>query len=92
MEYITEFSFPLSEELLETLGINEDTAFETYYEDGRIRVRVLNDEELEDEFEDAEDEVVDEEVDDDDIDLSLPEKCVLCPNFCWHCKKCTIDI
>ncbi|MBP3445933.1 MAG: hypothetical protein J6K64_01505 [Clostridia bacterium] len=90
MEYKTEFSFPLSEELLKTLGIDEDTAFETYYEDGRIRVRVLDDEELEDEFDDTEDEAVDEE--DDDIDLSLPEKCVLCPNFCWHCKKCTIDI
>ena len=53
MEYKTEFSFPLSEELLKTLGIDEA---------------------------------------DDDIDLSLHEKCVLCPNFCWHCKKCTIDI
>ena len=47
MEYKTEFSFPLSEELLKTLGIDEDTAFETYYEDGRIRVRVLDEEELE---------------------------------------------
>ena len=45
MEYKTEFSFPLSEELLKTLGIDEDTAFETYYEDGRIRVRVLDEEE-----------------------------------------------
>ena len=46
MEYKTEFSFPLSEELLKNLGIDEDTAFETYYEDGRIRIRVLDDEEL----------------------------------------------
>ena len=77
MEYKTEFSFPLSEELLKNLRIDEDTAFETYYEDGRIRLRVLDDEELEDEV---------------DEDLSIPEKCVLCPNFCWHCRKCTIDI
>ena len=77
MEYKTEFSFPLSEELLKNLGIDEDTAFETYYEDGRIRIRVLDDEELEDEV---------------DEDLSIPEKCVLCPKFCWHCRKCTIDI
>lgn len=86
MEYKTEFSFPLLEELLKNLGIDEDTAFETYYEDGRIRIRVLDDDELEDEVEDTEDEV------DEDEDLNIPEKCVLCPNFCWHCKKCTIDI
>lgn len=78
MEYKTEFSFPVTEELSETLGIDEDTAFETYYKGGRIRIRVLDD----DEFEDIE----------DNEDLSIPEKCVSCPNYCWHCKKCTIDI
>ena len=84
MRNITEFSFTLPEDLLDALGINEDSMFETYFEDGRVRIRLLDEEECQEEAENED--VVDEE------DLNIPEKCVLCPNFCWHCRKCTIDI
>lgn len=84
MKNITEFSFTLPEDLLDALGINEDSIFETYFEDGRVRIRLLDEEECQEEAENED--VVDEE------DLNIPEKCVLCPNFCWHCRKCTIDI
>ena len=84
MRNSTEFSFTLPEDLLDALGINEDSMFETYFEDGRVRIRLLDEEECQEEAENED--VVDEE------DLNIPEKCVLCPNFCWHCRKCTIDI
>lgn len=84
MKNITEFSFTLPEDLLDALGINEDSMFETYFEDGRVRIRLLDEEDCQEE---AENEYVV-----DDEDLNIPEKCVLCPNFCWHCRKCTIDI
>lgn len=84
MKNITEFSFTLPEDLLDALGINEDSMFETYFEDGRVRIRLLDEEECQEEAENED--VVDDE------DLNIPEKCVLCPNFCWHCRKCTIDI
>ena len=84
MKNITEFSFTLPEDLLDALGINEDSMFETYFEDGRVRIRLLDEDECQEEAKNED--VVDEE------DLNIPEKCVLCPNFCWHCRKCTIDI
>jgi len=84
MKNITEFSFTLPEDLLDALGINEDSMFETYFEDGRVRIRLLDEEDCQEEAENED--VVDDE------DLNIPEKCVLCPNFCWHCRKCTIDI
>lgn len=34
----------LPEETIKTLGIDEDTAFETYFEDGAIKIRVLEEE------------------------------------------------
>lgn len=37
----------LPEETVKTLGIDEDTAFETYFEDGAIKIRVLDDDEIE---------------------------------------------
>lgn len=85
MDYRTEFSFLLPEELVETLGIDEDTAFETYFEDGRVKVRILDEEDFENDVE------LSEDIEEND-ELNVPEKCVLCPNFCWHCRKCTIDI
>lgn len=84
MKNITEFSFTLPEDLLDALGINEDSMFETYFEDGRVKIRLLDEEDCQEEAENED--VVDDE------DLNIPEKCVLCPNFCWHCRKCTIDI
>lgn len=52
MEYKTEFRITLPEELLNTLGIDEDTLFETYFDTGSIKVRVLDEDDLENEFED----------------------------------------
>lgn len=52
MEYKTEFRITLPEELLNTLGIDEDTLFEAYFDDGSIKVRILDEDDLEDEFED----------------------------------------
>ena len=76
MEYRAEFAITLPEDLLDALGIDED--------DGKIKVRILDEETLEDEFEDD-----DEDFDDEDIDVS--EECAECPHFCWHCGVCTLD-
>lgn len=52
MEYKTEFRITLPEELLNTLGIDEDTLFEAYFDAGSIKVRILDEDDLENEFED----------------------------------------
>ena len=82
MEYRAEFAITLPDDLLDALGIDEDTLFEAYYDDGKIKVRIL-DEDLEDEFED----------DDEDFcgNIDVPEECTECPHFCWHCGVCTLD-
>ena len=41
MEYKAEFAITLPEDLLDALGIDEDTLFEAYYDDGKIKVRIL---------------------------------------------------
>lgn len=79
MEYRAEFAITLPEDLLNALGIDEDTLFEAYYDDGKIKVRILDEEALEDDDEDF----------DDNIDV--PEECAECPHFCWHCGLCTLD-
>ena len=48
MEYKAEFAITLPEDLLDALGIDEDTLFEAYYDDGKIKVRILDEEALED--------------------------------------------
>ena len=83
MEYRAEFAITLPDDLLDALGIDEDTLFEAYYDDGKIKVRILDEEDLEDEFED----------DDEDFcgNIDVPEGCAECPHFCWHCGVCTLD-
>lgn len=78
MEYKTEFRITLPEELLNALGIDEDTLFETYFDTGSIKVRVLDEDDFENEFEDE---------DDDEV----PEECDECPHYCWHCGVCSLD-
>lgn len=46
MDYNVEFKITLPDELLETFGIDEDTPFEAYFEDGAIKVRILDEDEL----------------------------------------------
>lgn len=72
-----EFKITLPEEVADTLGIDKDSVFETYFYDGEIIVRHIESD-TEDIFEDKEN--------------GIPEKCVVCPNFCWKCRNCTIDI
>lgn len=79
MDYKAEFTITLPDELLDALGIDEDTIFEAFYEDGKIKVRPLDEVDL------------DEDIEDSDED-EVPEKCVLCPNYCWKCGSCTINI
>lgn len=79
MDYKAEFTITLPDELLDALGIDEDTIFEAFYEDGKIKVRPLDETDLDDDIEDS---------DEDEV----PEKCVLCPNYCWKCGSCTINI
>lgn len=79
MDYKAEFTITLPDELLDALGIDEDTIFEAFYEDGKIKVRPLDEDDL------------DEDIEDSDED-EVPEKCVLCPNYCWNCGSCTINI
>ena len=79
MDYKAECTITLPDELLDALGIDEDTSFEAFYEDGKIKVRPLDEADL------------DEDIEDSDED-EVPEKCVLCPNYCWKCGSCTINI
>ena len=79
MDYKAEFTITLPDELLDALGIDEDTIFEAFYEDGKIKVRPLDEADL------------DEDIEDSDED-EVPEKSVLCPNYCWKCGSCTINI
>ena len=79
MDYKAEFTITLPDELLDALGIDEDTIFEAFYEDGKIKVRPLDEADL------------DEDIEDSDED-EVPEKCVLCPNYCWKCGRQRIYI
>lgn len=67
----------LPEKTVKSLGLDEDTIFETYFEDGKIVIHVLDEDDL-DEVEDCE-------------DSDIPEECFECPHFCWHCGVCTLD-
>ena len=82
MDYRAEFAITLPGNLLDALGIDEDTLFEAYFDDGKIKVRILDEDDLKDELEDDEDFFDDDEV---------PEECADCPHFCWHCGVCTLD-
>ena len=61
MDYNVEFKITLPEELLETFGIDEDTPFEAYFEDGCIKVRILDEDDLD---------IFDDEDEDDDFIVS----------------------
>ena len=47
MEIKTEIRIVLPRKLVEALGITEDTLFETYFDGSSIRVRTLDEEEVE---------------------------------------------
>ena len=53
MDYKAEFIITLPDELLDALGIDEDTLFEAFYEDGKIKVRPLDEDDLDEDIEDS---------------------------------------
>ncbi len=71
------FKIDLPEEIISNLNIDEDTEFEAFFDGDSIIVQTLDDDDI-------------ASLTDDVIDV--PEKCTMCPNFCWHCHRCTIDI
>ena len=79
MERNFELSINISEEIAEKLGIDESTVFDTYYEDGRLIIAVVDEDE----------EYYDEE-DDEYIDCT-EDDCDECEYRCPHCGECTLD-
>lgn len=78
MEYKTEFTILLPEKLTAALAIDEDTLFETYFDDGKIKVRVIDESEFEDEL--------------SNCDLTDNGKeCAECPNYCRSCGRCLFE-
>lgn len=67
----------LPEKTIKALGLDEDTIFESYFEDGKIIIHVLDEDDLGE---------IDEYEDDD-----IPEECLECPHFCRRCGVCTLD-
>ena len=77
MDYNVEFKITLPEELLETFGIDVNTIFDAYFEDGCIKVRIVDESELT---------TFDEEIEEVEFD-----ECIGCPYFCKECGICTYD-
>ena len=88
MEINFELSINISEEIAEKLGIDESTVFDIHYEDGRLIIAVVDEDE---EYYDEDDEdYYDDEEDDEYIDCTEDD----CDEFeyrCPHCGKCTLD-
>ena len=90
MERNFELSINISEEIAEKLGIDESTVFDTYYEDGRLIIAVVDeDEEYYDE--DNEDYYDDEENEDDEYVDCTEDDCEECEYCCPHCGECILD-
>lgn len=78
MEYKTEFTILLPEKLTTALDIDEDTLFETYFDDGKIKVRIIDESEFENEL--------------SNCDLTDNGKeCAECPNYCHSCGRCLFE-
>ena len=78
MEYKTEFTILLPEKLTAALDIDADTLFETYFDDGKIKVRVIDESEFEDELSNC-------NLTDND------KECAECPNYCRSCGRCLFE-
>lgn len=75
----------LPELFLERNRIDENTIFETFYEDGKIHINTLSEEDLKELAEQGEAFPV------DPADEELSEACYSCPYFCEICGCCTYD-
>ena len=74
MEINCKLTFNIPEELIDALGISEDTVFETYYENGSLHIHPLTEAELAELEDDIDDEDEDDEDEDDyDFDQYHPD-------------------
>lgn len=71
MEFDVRIKIDMPDEMADTLGIDEDSVLESYYENGYIYIRKVDDEELE------------ELIHEDDCD-ECGDCAMLCPH-CNHC-------
>ena len=79
MEFDVRIKIDLPDEVAETLGIDEDSVLETYYDNGYLYIRKVDDDELED-------------LSHDDMSESEDcEDCEDCAMFCPHCQHCILD-
>ncbi len=76
MEFDVRIKIDLTDEVAETLGIDEDSVLETYYDNGYLYIQKVDDDELEDLSHD---------------DMSESEECEDCALFCPHCQHCILD-
>ena len=91
MEIKCKVSFTLPEELVDALGLTEDTPIIVSVSGNRITLEFADDE-----FEDTEDDLCDEDEDDYDEDDFDGEddcdgNCEYCEYFCPHCGECVLD-
>lgn len=71
MEFDVRIKIDMPDEMADTLGIDEDSVLESYYENGYIYIRKVDDDELE------------ELIHEDDCD-ECEDCAMLCPH-CQHC-------
>ena len=83
MERNFELSIKISEEIAEKLGIDEGTVFDTYYEDGRLIITAVDDEEYYDDEDDYDE--------DDELIECTGGDCSNCEYWCDECGECIID-
>ncbi len=79
MEIKSQININLNEGLCDALGINEDTIFVTRFENGKLIIEIVEDE--------------DDEVSEDDLydEGECSSGCENCEFFCHRCGKCIID-
>ena len=88
MERNFELSIYINEEIAEKLGIDENTVFDTYYDDGRLVVAVVDDDEY---YDDETDYSYEEDEEEDDYIDCTEDDCEECEYHCPHCGACIID-
>ena len=80
MEIKCKVSFSLPEDLMEALDINDDTPVIASISNGRITVKITDDE----------DDYTEDDLYDEDDDCGDGE-CDCCEYFCPHCGKCVLN-
>lgn len=101
MELNCKLIYKLPVEAIRLMGINENTSFETYFEDGAIVVRPLSEEEIK-KMTECENDCdcencpfedtcpYDEDNDDEECSPGC-EDCEFCEYYCRRCGACTLD-